>query len=222
MNQHYVGDTNWDYFQHFGDQLLSDELSAQSATKINRHLRPAEKLADFGCSAGRITRLLNAQKRVGIEISQTAGRVAREKSGIDVVTDVRALADGDYDAVVTHHALEHVESPFSMLREFHRILKPGGQLIAVVPGETGWYKRSRTWRDEVNKHLYTWTPLTFGNLVSEAGFHVEQAHTLRYEHESPHLGPFKSLSLSRKLMGWARQLLQGETEVLVVATRRSA
>jgi SAM-dependent methyltransferase len=221
MSGHYTGDGGWDYFEHFGDQLLSDEVNAEKAAKINQHLKPAEKLVDFGCSAGRITRLLNAEKKFGVEISPTAGQAARD-AGIEVVTDIAALPDGAFDAVVSHHALEHVESPFAMLQQFHRLLKPGGQLIIVVPGEVGWYKRNRSWRDEVNRHLFTWTPLTLGNLVSAASFKVSFAKLLRYHHESRFLGPLKSLTVAKRAIGVLRQFLQGETEVLLVATKEAA
>lgn len=221
MKQHYTGDTGWDYFEHFEDQLLSDTINAEKADKINRHLRPAAKLVDFGCSAGRITRLLNAEQKFGVEISPTAGKAAKE-AGIEVVTDASMLPDNEFDAVVSHHALEHVENPLGILREFHRILKPGGQLVLVVPGEVGWYKRNRAWREEVNKHLYTWTPLTLGNLVGAASFKVSSAKLLRYQHESRFFGPFKRSRVTKRLMGVLRQYLQGETEVLLVAFKEAA
>jgi len=215
-NQHYVGGAGWDYFEHFGQQLLSDEVNAEKAAKINKYLAPAKSLVDFGCSAGRITKLLKAEEKIGVEISPTAAAAAQQ-AGIEIVGDVSLLPDKSFDAVVSHHALEHVENPFGVLQQFRRILKPGGQLILVVPGEVGWYKRNRVWREEVNKHLFAWTPLTLGNLATAAGFRVSIAKSLRYEHESRFMRPVQKFRATKRLMGLLRQIFQGETEVLLVA-----
>jgi SAM-dependent methyltransferase len=47
------------------------------------------------------------------------------------------LPDASYQAVLASHILEHVDDRRAM-PELHRILKPGGRLIAMVPQVTGW------------------------------------------------------------------------------------
>ncbi len=48
------------------------------------------------------------------------------------------LADRSFDAVVASHVIEHLANPVAALQEFHRVLRPGGQLVLIVPD------RSRT------------------------------------------------------------------------------
>ena len=55
----------------------------------------------------------------------------------DVVHDLNALpypfSDGEFDLIEASHVLEHLDRPFFVMRELHRILKPGGTLIVKVP-----------------------------------------------------------------------------------------
>jgi SAM-dependent methyltransferase len=48
-------------------------------------------------------------------------------------TDLGAVADSEYDFVLSSHTLEHVANPIVALREWRRILRPGGALIIVLP-----------------------------------------------------------------------------------------
>jgi len=58
------------------------------------------------------------------------------RPGCDLVIDARnmeAIAAGAYDAIFCHSVLEHVDEPWSALREMARVLAPGGPLILGVP-----------------------------------------------------------------------------------------
>ena len=50
-------------------------------------------------------------------------------------TDLQTLEypDAYFDAVLSLEMLEHSPSPRRILREFHRVLKPGGQLVLTCP-----------------------------------------------------------------------------------------
>lgn len=50
-------------------------------------------------------------------------------------TDLQTLGypDGHFDSVLSLEMLEHSPSPLRILREIHRVLKPGGQLVLTCP-----------------------------------------------------------------------------------------
>jgi hypothetical protein len=42
-----------------------------------------------------------------------------------------------------------------------------------------WRREPRYRTDDINHHLFTWTPLTLGNLFTEAGFDVSSVEVIR-------------------------------------------
>src|SRR6266568_4768533 len=55
----------------------------------------------------------------------------------DVVHNLNALPypfkENSFELIEAFHVLEHLDKPFDIMREFHRILKPGGRLIIKTP-----------------------------------------------------------------------------------------
>ncbi|NBK99521.1 MAG: methyltransferase domain-containing protein, partial [Erysipelotrichia bacterium] len=79
--------------------------------------------------------------------------------------------DSSFDTIVSFETLEHVEQPKELLKEFYRVLTPGGRIIVSVPND---------WSDETGKdpnphhlHVYTWEKL-FSELSEH--FIVEEAY----------------------------------------------
>jgi SAM-dependent methyltransferase len=54
---------------------------------------------------------------------------------VDIVCDIHSLPfkDGSVDAILNIAVLEHVKSPQLVLKEIHRVLKPGGKVFSVIP-----------------------------------------------------------------------------------------
>lgn len=44
-----------------------------------------------------------------------------------------AYEDATFDIVITEDVLEHVQTPLAVIQECHRVLRPGGTLIAIFP-----------------------------------------------------------------------------------------
>lgn len=66
----------------------------------------------------------------------------------DVVSDfdtdrLRSFADQSQDHVIASHMLEHVADPLGLLDDIHRVLRPGGVLILLLPDRRRTFDRDR-------------------------------------------------------------------------------
>lgn len=101
----------------------------------------------------------------------------------DLKLDITALdlPDGEYDAIVCSHVLEHVDDDRRAMRELYRVLAPAGWVIVMVPIDLA---RPHTYEDPAvrspaererefwqSDHVRLYAPDIAGRL-SEAGFEV--------------------------------------------------
>ena len=103
-----------------------------------------ERVLDFGCGLGRLTRPLAAHfgSAEGHDISQAMIDGAREINSDITNTSFRHVPypplpsrDGRFDLVYCRLVLQHMETEAAMIyiREFVRILKPGGLAVFQCP-----------------------------------------------------------------------------------------
>ena len=93
----------------------------------------------------------------------------------DVIADLdvdrlRAVADGGEDFLIASHVLEHLAEPVGFLDEIHRVLRPGGLAMILLPDRRRTEDRFRD-------------PTPLGHLVAEhrAGVtEVSEAHLVEY------------------------------------------
>jgi ubiquinone/menaquinone biosynthesis C-methylase UbiE len=111
-------------------------------------LRPGERVLDAACGTGVATKL--AAERVaphgavsGLDPNPAMLAVARATTRSDVSIDWHQAAaedlpfpDDSFDAVLCGMGLQFLSDKQAGLREFHRVLVPGGRLVANVPGPT--------------------------------------------------------------------------------------
>ena len=148
---------------------LSDHVQNLRASLFQDLGSPERTILDFGCGAGGVISRIAAARRLGIEIGEAAAAEARAK-GVEVHPDLADVPDDSVDVAISFHALEHVERPMDMLREIGRVVKPSGLIRLIVPGELATEPGQRSWRPNRDLHLYTWTPLLFGNLAHICGY----------------------------------------------------
>ena len=151
-----------------------------------------DRVLDFGCGGGFLVSTLNCRARYGIE-PNPAAREQAAKIGVTVfATPSEALAQlgaGGLDVVISDNALEHALEPWQELKALRPLLKPGGVLHIVVPCENiSWLYKA----EDINQHVYSWSPQSFGNLLKAAGFEV--TYSRPYIHKWPPHGVAQRLA----------------------------
>jgi len=78
------------------------------------------------------------------------------------------LGDEDLDTVICINVLEHLEDDCTTLRNFYRVLRPGGHAILLVPAHPWLY----TQVDRVLRHYRRYTSAELTSKLEAAGFEV--------------------------------------------------
>jgi SAM-dependent methyltransferase len=141
-----------------------------------RRLRPAlpaGHVLNAGCGAGSFTlRLLDAGYDVtSVDASEAfverVQRLVGDRGAVEVA-DLHALrfAAGAFDAIVCGEVLEHLDDDQTAVREFARVLKPGGVVLASVPANPWRYD----WSDHWAGHRRRYTAAGLAERFTAAGF----------------------------------------------------
>lgn len=181
ISDHYLGERGKTYFSlKFSTQMDCGRLfqSRYFLPYCHDHLT----LLDFGCADGLFLRNLPAREKIGVEANPVArqkcdeiSRQSREK--IELYATLSDVQSNRVDLVISNHCLEHVRNPFETLQEIFRVLKPGGRCVLIVPFDDYRSTKNRIWRaNDLDYHLYTWSPMNLGNLLWEAGFEVQKVN----------------------------------------------
>lgn len=141
------------YDARFSDELLEkprdrELLEAFAATV-------GDPVADIGCGPGQIGAFVGERGHfvIGVDLSSQMARLANARLDAALVADMRSLPfpSGCLGAVVAFYSVIHVRRGEleSVLREFHRVLRPGGRLM--VSSQEG--------HDEVTRHEFLGEPV---------------------------------------------------------------
>jgi SAM-dependent methyltransferase len=107
------------------------------------------KLLEVGCGIGTdLVRFARGGARVtGIDLSQTAIDLARKNFALNHVSaEELRVANGEelpypdatFDVVYGHGVIQYTADPARLVRECHRVLKPGGTAIFMVYNRVSW------------------------------------------------------------------------------------
>lgn len=146
----------------------ADTGTADRAAEVERvvaalGLRPGDRVLDAGCGSGQwaIAFAARGLRVTAIDLSPELlrrGRERGERAGIAVewrLGDATRLADpfAVFHAVHARVLLQFVPDVPAALREFRRVLRPGGRLLASVPGAL-----SPIYRESWRRHLHEAPP----------------------------------------------------------------
>ncbi|HVT45243.1 MAG TPA: class I SAM-dependent methyltransferase [Thermoanaerobaculia bacterium] len=101
-------------------------------------------MLEFGCGEASLGAALKARQPcrvVGIELDPEAAVVARSRIDEVLSGDVRELIgaiDERFDYIVGGDILEHLDDPWTFLRELRRVANPGAHLLLSIPNIASW------------------------------------------------------------------------------------
>lgn len=147
------------------------------------------RILDVGCSRGQFVRTAAdlGFRAQGVEPAPHIAAAARA-SGLTVhegVLEDQHFADGAFDALTLFEVVEHLKQPLELLRECHRVLKPGGILTLSTGNAESWTVSAMGARWDYfhiakdGGHVSFFNPGSIRRLAQRSGFEVERLETRR-------------------------------------------
>jgi SAM-dependent methyltransferase len=134
------------------------------------------RILEIGCSSGKLIQELQRDgftKVHGIDVSEPAINLCRQAGLNAEVMDAARLRfpDAEFDLITASDVLEHIADHRAALVEWHRVLKPGGQVILFVPA----FMFLWTAHDVANQHCRRYRRQELRSLVQQSGLEVTRA-----------------------------------------------
>lgn len=135
------------------------------------------RLLEVGCGGGCMLKVMAdlGWQVEGVDSDPAAVENSRRK-GLKVhmgFLENLEYPENCFDAITMSHLIEHVHDPAKLLKECHRILKPGGRLALVTPNinSAGHRMYGSSWFHlDPPRHLRIFTVGSLTKLLQEAGF----------------------------------------------------
>jgi SAM-dependent methyltransferase len=109
--------------------MVTNRLAFENADGANlygenrflaKHIKPADRVLEIGCSAGRVLSQVKAAERVGVDYDRAA--IERGRNDHPAITLIHADAKdylstaGHFDVLILSHVLEHIDQPEDFLK----------------------------------------------------------------------------------------------------------
>jgi SAM-dependent methyltransferase len=156
------------------------ELDASTRLAFDCIVReyPGGRLLDVGCGVGAKTAALRSRglRVVGLEPYEVAAQQARERFGLEIVSQTLVQADlseGSFDVVTLFEVLEHLHDPMGDLRRIRALLRPRGAVVVRVPNFAALQARlfGRWWYAlQTPRHLWHFTARSVRKILDACGF----------------------------------------------------
>jgi ubiquinone/menaquinone biosynthesis C-methylase UbiE len=136
----------WRPEEFFATGKLEIDGLMQSVAALNWSER-RQRALDFGCGVGRLTQALcdHFSECSGVDIAEEMLRLAdvfnrhgsRCSYRLNTTDDLRLFSDGHFDFIYSNIVLQHMKPEYTRnyIREFLRVLTPGGLIVFQLPSE---------------------------------------------------------------------------------------
>jgi SAM-dependent methyltransferase len=148
-----------------------------------RWVRPGDTVLDLGAGYCEFINHAVARRRIAVDLNPDTARLASPGVEVQAVSAdaLSFLQPAEVDVVFTSNFLEHLPSKDAVMRvieEAHRVLRPGGRLIAMGPNIR--YLADRYW-DYFDHHV----PLSHSSVRE-----LLELHGFQLEHVEPKFLPY--------------------------------
>lgn len=135
-------------------------------------LSPRATIVDVGCGPGfNLTLLAKYGTVIGVDPNPAARRLASQTTGarvLDGSATCLPLPDHSVDLITCLDVIEHVENDGAALREFFRVLRPGGVVLLLTPA----YQFLWSEHDEALDHVRRYTLSRLHQKLDRGGFRI--------------------------------------------------
>lgn len=162
---------SWYHEERHPNHANEDYYNARAKIALKKffgRIDTNNRILDYGCGLGQNIYMLPNAK--GFDISDYGISVCRNK-GIDATTKIDEIENESFDYVFSSHVLEHHPNPKQMIEEMSAKLKPGHDLILVIPYEK---HGKASFEMDLNQHLFNWNFQNINNLLITCGFKIKE------------------------------------------------
>ena len=167
-------------------QIVRNYTLSQKIKLINSFDSQEKILLDLGAGTGDF--LLKCQKDgwkvEGVEPSMNARKLAEEKTGTKLKTQISELGTQRYDVITMWHVLEHVPNLTEYVSQLEELLKPDGTIVVAVPNHKSFdasYYGNFWAAYDVPRHLWHFSQTAIRNLFARENMKVTQTPPMKFD-----------------------------------------
>ncbi len=171
-----------EYVRRIYDELKDKPLDRQLLDRFGDSVRSVGAVGDVGCGPGHVARYLHERgvTVIGVDLSDVmVGAARRLNPGIEFRQgDMTALdlPDGSWAGIACFYSILHIprDEVVGALREFRRVLRPGGLLLITFHIGSELVHRDEWWGHDVDVDFLLFEPDEMVRYLGSAGFDIEE------------------------------------------------
>jgi len=153
---------------------------------INSFDSEEKTLLDIGAGTGEFLFKCHKDgwKIEGVEPSMIARKLAEEKTGTKLKTQISELGTQRYDVITMWHVLEHLPNLMEYVSQLSELLKPNGTIVIAVPNhksfDASYY--GEFWAAyDLPRHLWHFSQTAIKNLFDKENMKVKQTLPMKFD-----------------------------------------